>query len=84
MIKQLFSLKDKLAGFSDPFVDVNGPICMRHIRNSLKQETDFSMNPKDFELFQLGSFNTDDGTFTSDIKKLIDVADLIEVVDANA
>ena len=84
MIKRLFALKDKLAGFTDPFVDYNGPICMRHIRNSLKQETDFSLNPKDFELYEVGSFNTEDGTFTSDVKKLIDVADLIEVVDGNA
>lgn len=84
MIKTLFSLKDKLSGFTDPFVDVNGPMCMRHIRNSLKQQSDFSLNPEDFELWQVGTFNTETGAFECDSKKLIDIKDLVAVVDANA
>lgn len=75
----LYSIKDKQDQFKQPFVDVNDALVLRHLNNSLKDKNEFSLNPEDFILYRVGSFDTETGILESDIKHIVDVKDLVDV-----
>lgn len=77
MILPLYSIKDKLDQFKQPFVDVNDSLVLRHLMNSLKEKNEFSLNPEDFILYKIGTFDTETGIVVSEIKHIVDVKDLI-------
>ena len=75
----LYSIKDKQDQFKQPFVYVNDALVLRHLNNSLKDKNEFSLNPEDFILYRVGSFDTETGILESDIKHIVDVKDLVDV-----
>lgn len=77
MIRNLYSLKDTKSEFNLPFPDVNDFTAIRHTQNALKDKNEFSMNPEDFQLYKIGSFNTENGELIPECKHIIDVAELL-------
>lgn len=65
MIMQVYSLFDRASGaFGGPILAVNDSIMRRSLTELLQagQGDNISRYPDEFDVYKLGSFNTDDGT----------------------
>lgn len=75
----MYCLKDCKAGFKQPYIDVNNALAIRHVGNALQDKNqEFSLNPEDFELWKVGSFDTDTGILEPDLVHIINVQDILD------
>ncbi len=62
MIKPTYSIRDqKTQEFLHPITSVNEETAVREFYNTLEQVPLMRTHPKDFDLYYLGSFDTDSG-----------------------
>lgn len=68
----VYAIKDVKLGFEAPFTRVNDQLAIRDFLNvaSAPEQNKLSMNPEDFELWKLGTMETDSGIITSDVQFL--------------
>lgn len=72
MIFNLYSLKDELVGFNAPVRFDNDQVAIRSFIELMKTD-EYKGIRKDLSLYRLGSFDTDSGSFVSELPaKLID------------
>lgn len=74
MIHQLFSIFDTKSGaFQAPFIHTNEGTALRAVAASVNQQNGdmLSTNTEDFELYYLGTFNDNEGTYKTDQPKSI-------------
>lgn len=59
----LYSIKDSLVGFGYPFVQVSDPVAVRSFAALVSDErSDLFKKPSDYDLYRVGSFDTDTGS----------------------
>lgn len=64
MIYPVFSVRDQLTGFGQLLVDTNEATAIRNFQNGIAQNAGMQNNLKDFDLYQLGEYDTDTGVIT--------------------
>lgn len=66
MRQKIFSVYDnKARAFSTPFFTVNRDVGIRHFERAVNDPSvDFHHHPSDFNLFELGEFETETGVIT--------------------
>jgi len=83
---ELFVIKDVKSKFQTPFVGLNKAVVQRNIMNVLrkKDENDaLSVNPEDYQLFKIGTFDENTGKIVSTDQEFIcNVIDLANIVNA--
>lgn len=58
----MYSIKDSLVGFGYPFVQVSDPVAVRSFAAVASDERgDICKKPGDYDLYRVGSFDTDSG-----------------------
>lgn len=69
----IFTTKDELTGFSGIAMAKNEAEAMRQFSIMANdKETIIGQHPKDFSLYKLGNYDTDNGIIVPDIEKLCD------------
>lgn len=70
MIKNVYSLKDLKSDYGSPMLFSNDELAIRAFKNMLADTTPnlLTMNPEDFELYCLGTLDTDSGILCSNIR----------------
>lgn len=65
MIVNVFSIRDKLSGFSYPTVDVNAATAQRNFASAVNspQVNTMTFAPSDYDLYFVGTFDTEKGLF---------------------
>lgn len=78
---KLYSVKDvKAASYFRPFPSVNDQVAIRDLKTLVNtNESEVAKYPEDYELWFLGEFDEKTGVITSDLKFLVNCADLKEV-----
>lgn len=65
MIYSIYSMRDKMTGFVSPTFDLNDQVAARNFSMALtKSEGILGFAPSDFDLYCLGSWDTDTGLIT--------------------
>lgn len=65
MIYNVFAVRDNKVGFLTPTIDVNKDSAIRNFRHAfMRDDTLFHTHAKDFDLFLIGSFDSDSGIIT--------------------
>lgn len=82
MIKGIYSIRDILIGFHDPFIMVNDDVALRAFVNAACADspTIANENPADTSLFKVAEFDTN----TGEIRPLPDIKMLCTSVEAIA
>lgn len=80
---KLFAIRDaKTASFGNPIVFQARGQAIRSVsdevnrRNSGEQSTTLQQHPEDFELFEIGEFDTDTGLITQNFESVCSCSDL--------
>ena len=68
MILQMYALKDELNGFTSPIPLMNDEIAARYLKDQYKTNPTIQNSPEHFSIWAMGTFDTETGKFTSDIK----------------
>ena len=73
MTVKIFAVKDVKSGFQSPFTRVNKDIATRDFKNlcSSVEPNIITMNPEDYELWQLGTMDIDSGVIVSDVDFIV-------------
>lgn len=76
-------LDTKSKGYGLPFYAKNDATVIRTIKNSMiSQQSEYSMNPEDFILFKIGTYDQDSGVLEvtphETVSKLIDISMMVE------
>ena len=74
MVFGVYSIRDKYTGFMQPSLDVNDQAAVRNFANAIKSANDGSIMafaPADFDLYKLGTFDSDKGIFETQIPEFI-------------
>lgn len=66
MIYKMYSNKDELSGFLPPIPFTNEEMAKRYFKTLMETNTDMLHNPEDFNLYYLGTYDTESGTFIMD------------------
>lgn len=62
MIFGVYSIRDRLTGYSQPTIDQNDAVAMRNFRHAfMNWQSIYHSHPGDFELCKLGMFDSDSG-----------------------
>lgn len=64
MIYPVYSVRDQLNGFGQLLVDTNEATAIRNFQNGIAQNVGMKNNLKDYDLYQLGEYDTDNGVIT--------------------
>lgn len=66
----IYSLKDVKSGYMSLTLYKNDELAVRAFKNMLSSDERnlVTMNPEDFELYRVGSFDLDSGIIVSDVK----------------
>ena len=73
MIYGFYSIKDLKTGYLPPEVNINDLAACRNFEHACSRtETLFYTHPGDYQLWKLGTFDTDTGVTVSDPKFLMD------------
>lgn len=62
MKKNLYAIRDLKVGFLAPMVDDNEASAMRNFEYACHNNDIINFAPSDFELYHIGTFDTDSGT----------------------
>lgn len=60
----MYSVRDQLNGFGQLLVDTNEATAIRNFQNGIAQNVGMQNNLKDYDLYQLGEYDTDTGVIT--------------------
>lgn len=64
MKRPVYAIRDVAVGFGSPFVDVNDASARRNFAFAVNNNGDtMSFSPKDYDLYKLGEFDHESGTF---------------------
>lgn len=66
MVFNVYSIRDVNAGFNQPFCDVNDAVAKRNFAYAVNNSDLPGFAPGDFDLYKLGTFDTECGMFTVD------------------
>lgn len=91
MLNRMYALYDKKAQFfQKPFHAVNDETALRMIKNAFtqqdSQQAPFVVNPEDFSIHLIGTYDDNSGKVESDIQHITDILELVpanNVVDLN-
>lgn len=65
MIHPIFSVRDQMVGYNDPFVAINRNVAERDFTNVVNNENGrIYLNPNHYDLYYIGDFNTETGQIT--------------------
>ena len=64
MIYPVYSVRDQLNGFGQLLVDTNEATAIRNFQNGIAQNVGMQNNLKDYDLYQLGEYDTETGVIT--------------------
>lgn len=71
MIYNVYSIRDSLTGFLSITLDQNDASAMRNFRHAMTNTSSLMhTHPKDYDLYRLGTFDTETGVI-SDIDKVM-------------
>lgn len=66
MVYKIYSIRDQFAGFLTPTVEQNDDIAKRAFKLAINRpDTIVYANPTHFDLYQIGEFDTSNGTITA-------------------
>lgn len=65
MILNMYSIKDELNGFAPPIPINNDEVAKRYFREQLANNPTFKLSPKDFSIWKVGEFATQEGTLAN-------------------
>lgn len=73
MVYGLYAMRDIKIGFLSPTVDVNDATAVRNFDTMIRKSSDvLHFHKEDFELYKIGSYDTDSGIVTPlDIRELV-------------
>lgn len=71
MILNLYSVRDLTTGFNQPWCDKNDECAIRGFSYSINNNDIMGFKPSDFELFQIGEFDTVSGDVCSILPVLV-------------
>ena len=79
-ILELYSVKDTLIGFSQPFFAQSRAVAVRQFAGSVRATTPNVANtfPENKELYQIGIMNLDTGVITSNVEFVARALDYVE------
>lgn len=63
MISPVFAVRDVLNGFLCPMIDLSNESAIRNFKYALQSNDLMGFCPSDYDLYCLGTYNTDDGHF---------------------
>ena len=73
MIYEVFSIKDLKTGYLPPTFDINELSAMRNFEHACyNPDSLFYTHGSDYQLWKIGTFNTDNGEFISESKFIMD------------
>lgn len=61
MIKSLYAIRDCKSGFLSPMIDDTDDSALRNFEYACKNNNIMNFAPQDFELYKIGSYDTDSG-----------------------
>lgn len=80
MIYGMYSVKDLKTGYLPPTFDMNDLSAMRNFEHAcMNEESLFFTHPSDYQLFKVGSFDTESGDIETEIVFLMDAPSRKEV-----
>lgn len=68
MILTMYALKDELNGFTSPIPFMNEELAKRYLKDQTMENPTIKNSPKDFSMWNLGTYDTETGFFASKIK----------------
>lgn len=72
MIFNVYSMRDELTGYIQPTFEQSDAVAMRNFSFAINRpDTIIFANPKHFDLYRIGSFNTDTGEIISIAPELV-------------
>lgn len=63
MIYKVFAIRDAKVGFLAPSFELNAAVAQRNFEYAVNNNSSMNFSAKDFDLYSLGSYDTDKGTF---------------------
>lgn len=79
MIIGVYSIKDALVGYDRIFTAPSKSVATRVFGDACRDPgTVVSRNPGDFDLYEIGTLNTDDGVLTPSVVFVARAADMVE------
>ncbi|QCS36512.1 nonstructural protein [Capybara microvirus Cap3_SP_441] len=73
---KLYAIKDKAMGFNSPFGANNNYHAQRMTADSMRDEKSLlSTHPEDYDLYELGEYDTDTGTIKPEVKFMNNLSD---------
>lgn len=83
MITNVYCIKDAKVGWLQPTFETNDDVAMRNFAHAVMSTgTVLTTHKQDFDLFKIGTFDTDSGLINSCIPQFIIGGDSIVVPDA--
>lgn len=74
MIFHLYAIKDELSEYASPITIETEAQAKRYFRQMVENTKMMADNPEDFSIWEVGKFDTENGTITSALPKLIERA----------
>lgn len=72
MIKNVYAIRDARVGFMTPIIEENDACAMRGFENAvLARDGYFANFASDYDLYRLGSFDSDSGQFDNELPVLL-------------
>ena len=63
MKRPVYVIRDAAVGFGSPFIDNNDACARRNFAYAVNNNGDMSFSSKDFDLYRLGTFDSESGKF---------------------
>lgn len=72
MIYGMYSIKDKLNGYTSPIPMMNEQVAKRYFKDQMLGNPTMNNSKEDFELYHMGLFDTETGKFAQEEIKLVE------------
>lgn len=67
----VYAIRDLKAGFGQPIVSLNDQTMIRTFSVKINQIDEMSFAPADYQLFKIGTFDTDSGAFDPQLAEFV-------------
>lgn len=75
MIYGVFAIRDLKTGFLSPTIDLNNAAAVRNFRHAASRvDSLFFSSPADYQLFRVGTYDSDDGVLVPEQHELLATA----------
>lgn len=71
MVYPVYSNRDNKVGFGAPYIELNDQTAIRGFGLKINNADVMAFAPADFDLYKIGEFDTESGSFTSCVPKLV-------------